>query len=357
MSRGQVKILTVVGARPQFIKSATVSRVIRQRSDISEVIVHTGQHFDHDMSDVFFHELQIPAPAYNLGIGGLSHGAMTGRQIEAIEDVLLTEKPQLTLVYGDTNSTLAGALASSKLNIPVAHVEAGLRSYNRHMPEEINRVLTDHIAELLFVPTSNAVTNLSTEGIAGDRVKLVGDVMYDAALFYKERAAPPSELAELPEEANFVLATIHRAENVDDDARLREILRGLADCGRMVLFPLHPRTRRKISELGPTDAQIKFIEPVSYLEMLWLEQKASVVATDSGGVQKEAFFFGRPCVTFREETEWPETLEGGCNVLVAANSRLIAEAIAGASPRRSSQLHFGSGNAAQLIVDGIVGSL
>lgn len=351
-----MKLLTVLGARPQFVKAATVSRDVAGRDAVTEVIVHTGQHYDANMSDIFFQELAIPRPDHHLGIGGGGHGEMTGRQIEAIEAVLLAEKPDWVLVYGDTNSTLAGALAAVKLHIPVAHVEAGLRSFNRRMPEEINRVLTDHASALLFAPTGSAVANLRREGLAEERVRLVGDVMYDAALFYRDRAVEPASFAGLGlSESGFVLATLHRAENVDVEDRLRAILSGLAAGGLPVVLPLHPRTRSRIEEAGIVLRDSIFVlDPVSYLEMVWLESRAAVIATDSGGVQKEACFFGRPCVTLREETEWVETVESGWNVLAGADSAKIAESISRASPPPFTSPPFGDGAAARRIVDDLL---
>lgn len=348
-----LRILTVVGARPQFIKAAAVSRAVAARPEIREVIVHTGQHYDSEMSDVFFEELDIPRPQYHLGIGGLSHGAMTGRMMEALEGVMLRENPHVVLVYGDTDSTLAGALAAVKLHIPVAHVEAGLRSFNRRMPEEINRVLTDHAADLLFTPTETAVRNLQKEGIPEERIHLTGDVMYDAALYYRYRARPPRWFAGLGvDPGSYVLATVHRAENTDDPARLRGIFQGLGACNRPVILPLHPRTRRRLGEFGlPVPENIAVTDPVGYLEMIWLESHAAVIATDSGGIQKEAFFFQIPCVTLREETEWVETVEAGWNFLAGCNGALIAEAISALGPGHRSGSLYGNGMAASSIVD------
>lgn len=347
-----MKIVTIVGARPQFIKAAAVSRAIARRGGIDEVIVHTGQHFDANMSQVFFDELDIPAPDTNLEIGGLSHGAMTGRQLEAIEAVLMDENPDWVLVYGDTNSTLAGALAAAKLHIRVAHVEAGLRSFNRRMPEEINRILTDHAVDLLLAPTETAVANLSNEGISDDRVRRVGDVMQDVAIFYSDRAREPAAAAALGlDQDGFVLATVHRAENTDDPERLRAILQGLGNCGMPVLWPVHPRTRAMLVagdvELAPS---IHPIDPVGYLEMVWLEKNCRVVATDSGGVQKEAYFHRKPCVTLRNETEWVELVETGWNRVVGTESERVARAISSASSPDDNRILYGDGNAAELIV-------
>jgi UDP-GlcNAc3NAcA epimerase len=346
-----MKLLTIVGARPQFIKAATVSRQVALRKDVSEIIVHTGQHYDANMSDVFFEELAIPKPRYHLGIGGGSHGAMTGRMIEAIEAVLLEERPDRVLVYGDTNSTLAGALAAVKLRIPVAHVEAGLRSFNRRMPEEINRILTDHASDMLFAPTQTAMHNLRSEGLPEDRLHLVGDVMYDAALFYKDRAYPPAWFRDTGlEEGSFVLATVHRAENTDDPQRLRAILEGLEASERPVILPLHPRTRARIAHFGISPAaNIRIFDPVGYLEMVWLEANAALIATDSGGVQKEAFFHKRPCITLREETEWVELVEAGWNRLVGVDPATIAQAVRHAKGSARLPQLFGDGVAAKRI--------
>lgn len=328
-----MKVLSVVGARPQFVKAAAVSRVLRgdlgRELGLSEYLVHTGQHYDHGMSAVFFEELHIPRPDIDLGVGSGPHGAMTGRMLAAIEEVLLRERPGVVLVYGDTNSTLAAALAAAKVNIPVAHVEAGLRSFNRRMPEEVNRVVTDHVSSLLFCPTGTAADNLSREGITHG-VELVGDVMYDASLYYRELAAGVSrrreELGLVP--GGFALATVHRQENTDDASRLGSILRGL---GRLaedlpVVFPLHPRTRHAVASHGlePLLNSLLVVEPLGYLDMVVLEQEAALIVTDSGGVQKEAFFYGVPCVTLRDETEWVETVNLGWNRLVGADEERIA---------------------------------
>jgi UDP-GlcNAc3NAcA epimerase len=327
--------ITVLGARPQFIKAAVVSRALRAHPRARETIVHTGQHFDGNMSEVFFDELEIPRPDYNLGIGSASHGAQTGRMLEAVERVLLDEQPDGVLVYGDTNSTLAGALAAAKLHIPVAHVEAGMRSHNRRMPEEVNRVLTDHLASLLLVSTNNAVDCLGKEGISGQHVRLVGDVMYDAALYYAEKAARQSHI--LPawglQPRRYVLATVHRAENTDDPNRLAAIVEGLDKVAEAipVVFPVHPRTRNTFSRAGirpPASSQVRMADPVGYFDMLMLEKNAAAIVTDSGGVQKEAYFYGVPCVTLREETEWVELVQCGANRLCPpCSAQAVAEAI------------------------------
>ncbi|MEP6957089.1 MAG: UDP-N-acetylglucosamine 2-epimerase (non-hydrolyzing) [Nitrospirota bacterium] len=329
-----MKIVTVVGARPQFIKSTAVSRVIRDdySGKIEEVLVHTGQHYDENLSKVFFEELDIPEPKYNLGISGGRHGAMTGRTLEAVEKVLLQEKPDWLLIYGDTNSTLAGALAAAKLNIPVAHVEAGLRSFNMRMPEEINRILADRVSSLLFCPTEAAVKNLRAEGL-GNGIHNVGDVMYDVSLFYRDRARQQSAILETLKLApsGFALATCHRAENTDDPKRLSEILSALADIADQlpVVLSLHPRTRKCIGEYGFSHylAALVVTEPLPFLDMMALEQAARVILTDSGGVQKEAFFYGVPCITMRNETEWVETVDLGWNRLVGASRTSIVSAV------------------------------
>ena len=351
-----MKIVTIIGARPQFIKAAAVSRVFRAQAGIVEKLVHTGQHYDANMSDVFFSELEIPPPAYHLGIGGGHHGEMTGRMLAGIEEVLLSERPDWVLVYGDTNSTLAGALAASKLHIPVAHVEAGLRSFNRRMPEEINRVLTDHASDVLFAPTATAVAHLAQEGIVGNSVHLVGDVMYDAALYFAKKAELDSVILSALNlsPAGYVLATIHRQENTDDVGRLRSIFDGLGAIDLPVVLPLHPRTRKRLEEfkiaIAPT---IRLIDPVGYLDMVQLERCAAVIATDSGGVQKEAFFYGVPCITLRDETEWVELVDLGWNQLVSpGDAGLIAETVRGAVGRRGAEGQpYGGGHAAQKIAD------
>lgn len=347
-------IATIVGARPQFIKAAVVSRALRaQGQDVREVLIHTGQHYDVNMSDVFFDELAIPRPDYHLGIGGGTHGQNTGRMIEHLEAVLLKEQPAWVLVYGDTDSTLAGALAAVKLHIPVAHVEAGLRSFNRRMPEEINRVLTDHAADLLFTPTDTATGNLAREGLAGANVQQVGDVMYDAALFYGAWADRHSRiLAQLGlSPRGYILATLHRAENTDDAGRILGILAGFAASPKPIVWPVHPRTRKRLQEFGLTlPATVRPIDPVGYLDMVMLEQHAAVIATDSGGVQKEAYFHRVPCLTLREETEWVETLDSGWNRLVGADSEQLATALHQTWPPGTSQPQvYGDGHAAERI--------
>lgn len=353
----KMRIVTIIGARPQFIKAATVSRVIAARDDITEILVHTGQHYDANMSDIFFKEMRIPKPDHRLGIGGGGHGQMTGRQLEAIERVLLNEKPDWVLVYGDTNSTLAGALAAVKLHLPVAHVEAGLRSFNRRMPEEINRILTDHAADCLFAPTLTAVQNLRAEGVAEGKIHQTGDVMLDASLFYRERARKPAWFGSLGVDAGtFVLATIHRAENTDDRARLDGILQGLAASGAPVILPLHPRTKARLSEFGiEPAAHLHVVDPVGYLEMVWLEDNCELICTDSGGVQKEAYFFGKPCLTMRDETEWVELVKHGWNQLVGTDSDRIVDGVRKAAKPQATSALYGDGKSAEAILDVLQG--
>ena len=350
-----MKILTVIGARPQFIKAATISRVIRTMADVEEVIVHTGQHFDPNMSDIFFEEMDIPKPNYNLEISSLTHGAMTGRMLEQIEAVLLQEKPDWVLVYGDTNSTLAGALAASKLHIKVAHVEAGLRSFNMRMPEEQNRILTDRISTVLFCPTQQALTNLKQEGYGNIdiNISVVGDVMYDAALFYKKRSTKPICLVSLALSNDFVLSTIHRAENTDNPARLTAIIAALNEIHitMPVVLPLHPRTKKIIKDLGLT-LNFHVIDPVGYLDMVYLLENCRFVASDSGGVQKEAYFFGKHCLILRDETEWTELVEHGTNIIVGANKDLIVSSANSINFSQTFDINFyGTGNSALNIIE------
>jgi UDP-N-acetylglucosamine 2-epimerase len=345
-----MRFVSIVGARPQFIKLAPVSRAIRRRDE--EVIIHTGQHYDAALSSQFFDEMTIPTPDYHLGIGSAAHGAQTGRMLEAIEEVLLKERPDMVIVFGDTNSTLAGALAAAKLHIPVAHVEAGLRSFNREMPEEINRVLTDHLSDWLFCPTETARTHLAHEGITR-QVEVVGDVMYDVLRQVQPTLAENAEalLAKLDiEPQTYVLLTIHRPVNTDDPVRLGQIVQAISALDKPVIFPVHPRTQKFLKDYNLTwGAQARLIEPVGHMDMLALVQAASHVATDSGGLQKEAFLLGTPCVTLREETEWPETLEGGWNILVGSRPDAILEAFNHPQPQPLSHHPFGEGDAAERI--------
>ncbi|MDY0067551.1 MAG: UDP-N-acetylglucosamine 2-epimerase (non-hydrolyzing) [Steroidobacteraceae bacterium] len=361
-----MRILTVLGARPQFIKAAVVSRALdRWNADapasdrITELIIHTGQHYDPNMSAVFFEELELRKPAVNLNVGSGLHGATTARMLAGVEEIVLAERPDWMLVYGDTNSTLAGALAAAKLHVPVAHVEAGLRSYNRRMPEEINRVLVDHVAELLLCPTATSVENLSREGIRKG-VEQVGDVMFDASLLYRDRARCSSVICDRLglRSREYVLATCHRAENTDDRSRLEAILRALrllSDAMQVVL-PLHPRTRRAVAAWGLEDLLQGpiVIEPLSYLDMIRLEIDARVVVTDSGGVQKEAFFFQVPCVTLRDETEWVETVATGWNRLVGAAPERIVDAVRQAAPPGHWPALYGDGASGSRIVESLI---
>jgi UDP-N-acetylglucosamine 2-epimerase len=353
-------VFTVVGARPQFVKAAPLSRALRRR--LREVLVHTGQHYDREMSGAFFDELEIPAPDLHLGIGSGRHGDMTGRMLAALETAMLDVRPDLVLVIGDTNSTLAGALAAAKLGLPVAHVEAGLRSFDRRMPEEINRRLTDHVSTLLFCPTSAAVANLRREGITRGVLR-VGDVMKDAIVQNLARARRRPPLPGVPARGTYYLATLHRQENVDDRGRLGAILSALEKLSRPVFWPVHPRARRQMDEWGlrPQGA-VRVMPPVSYLDMLRLEDGARAVLTDSGGVQKEAFLLGRPCLTLRETTEWVETVALGMNQLVGADPARIRRAVArlerGGRPRRGSRATpYGRGHAAEAIAKALAGFL
>lgn len=377
-----MKILTIIGARPQFIKAAVVSRAIKNHNQflvdgflslekaeqkklktknkklITEVILHTGQHFDVNMSDIFFKQLGIPRPDFQLDIHGGNHGEMTGRMLSEIEKIILSEKPDRVLVYGDTNSTLAGALAAAKLHVPVAHVEAGLRSFNKRMPEEINRILTDQISDILFCPTETAVQNLTKEGFNHQPstknqqlVLNVGDVMQDSALMFSEFAVSPGNFQQ---ESGFVLATLHRAENTDDPSRLKSIVNALNEIDHNiapVVLPLHPRTRGAIEKAG-LQLNVNVIDPVGYLEMIWLLKHCGLVLTDSGGVQKEAFFFGKACVTMRDQTEWVELVDIGANELVGAEGEKIIKAVSRNLSREvedPDQL-YGGGKAAEFIV-------
>jgi UDP-GlcNAc3NAcA epimerase len=370
------KLLTIVGARPQFIKAAVVSRLIHQSEwseNFQEILVHTGQHFDDNMSEVFFREMCIPVPDVNLGIGGGSHGNMTGTMLGAIETVILAQQPDLVLVYGDTNSTLATVLAAAKLQVPVAHVEAGLRSFDKRMPEEQNRIVVDHLSSWLLCPTTIAVDNLEHEGIVHSRkggagskgfscnepcVALTGDVMYDASLYYRNLAAQRPAAARALRRlglrpGDFILMTLHRAENTDNPDRLRAIFAGLATTtGLQLLLPLHPRTRKALStfRINLPDC-IKVVEPLGFLDMVELEENCAAILTDSGGVQKEAFFFGKPCITFRDNTEWVETIDSGWNRLVGANPELIKTALMNLVPGSDRPDFYGDGDAGQRILE------
>ena len=346
-----MKIATVLGARPQFIKAAAFSRAIKNYPNIEEVIIHTGQHYDQNMSDIFFQEMDIPKPKYQLNTGGKSHGAMTGQQLEKIEEILVIEKPNIVLVYGDTNSTFAGALAAVKLHIPVVHIEAGLRSFNRRMPEEINRILTDQISSYLFVPSEEARKNLLNEGVDKNKIFIVGDIMYDVSLYYKEKKVKPIWFDELNID-KFILCTIHRAENTDDPHKLKNIFEGLSASKTSIILPLHPRTLDKIKKEGisiPTNIYI--VEPVGYLEMVWLEINSELIITDSGGVQKEAYFHGKQCITLRDETEWVELVQSGVNILVGNDIRKIKSAINNVQLTCIDNNIYGQGNTAGQIAN------
>lgn len=347
-----MKIVTVVGARPQFIKAAVVSREIKKHTGIQEIMIHTGQHYDKDMSDVFFSELQIPQPAYNLGIGSGYHGEQTGKMLTEIEKLLIKEKPDWMLVYGDTNSTLAGALAASKLGIRIAHVEAGLRSYNNSMPEEINRIMTDHISSVMFAPTRNACSILEKEGL-GDRTVFSGDVMYDSILFYKDITGEDKD-AVISSSDKFYLATIHRPYNTDVKENLLSIFEALNELDHEVILPLHPRTRKIVSAMDIPMKNIIIIDPVGYKDMVKLLNKCEKILTDSGGLQKEAYFMGKQCVTMRTETEWIETLEDGWNIITGADRDNIIKAVSMPEPSKPKGDHFGDGKAGENIINSII---
>ncbi|MBU61132.1 MAG: UDP-N-acetylglucosamine 2-epimerase (non-hydrolyzing) [Opitutae bacterium] len=358
-----MKVFSVIGARPQFVKAAVVSKALMEKTGTSEFLVHTGQHFDDNMSQVFFEEMGIPKPSANLGISGGGHGAMTGQMLLKIEELLVDESPDCVLVYGDTNSTLAGALAASKLNVPCAHVEAGLRSENRAMPEEINRILTDHACDLLFAPTEEAVKRLNREGIADEKVVRTGDVMLDAALLFGEKSRSKSTILDRLSlrEKGFALCTLHRAENVDSRDVLNWLIEGLGQVAENlpVVLPVHPRTLARMKEFELMDqlaSEIKIVDPVGYLDILRLESSASLIMTDSGGMQKEAFFQKVPCVTLRSETEWIELLPGGHNRLVRPMIESIsekAEEALSSNPDWSVDL-YGDGNSSETIAQAII---
>lgn len=346
-----MKILSIIGARPQFIKCAPLSRKLRQNHE--EILVHTGQHYDSNMSDIFFEELNISRPKYNLGIGSASHGEQTGKMLVEIEKLLYIEKPDLVLVYGDTNSTLAGALAASKLNIKVAHVEAGLRSFDRDMPEEINRVLTDHISDLLFCPTETAALNLKNEGITTG-VYNVGDVMLDALEYNikiaKGKVTVLEDIGVSSKE--YLIATVHRASNTDSFKNLSSIVNAFCDADIPIVFPVHPRTEKYLKQYGLWDnlcKKVNVIPPLGYLEMLMLMTNSKKILTDSGGVQKEAYMLGVPCITMRENTEWIETVEDGWNVLVGADYKKIVDSIKNFEGSTSKKNIFGTGNSSKKI--------
>jgi len=324
-----IKIVTVVGARPQFIKAAALSKAIAKQNEIKEIVIHTGQHFDNNMSNVFFNEMQIPTPNYQLYVNGLNHGAMTGRMIEEIEKILLIENPDCLLVYGDTNSTLAGAIAAKKLNIKIAHVEAGLRSFNTSMPEEINRILTDRISDFLFCPTDTAVNNLKNEGFQNFNciIENTGDIMYDSMVLFSHYANENASFTNQFQDLDFLLCTIHRAENTDNEDKLNQIfeaLNALAE-SNIIVLPLHPRTKQKIKNIK-IHPHIKLLEPLGYFDMLYLLKHCKMVITDSGGLQKEAFFNQKFCITLRDETEWIELVEDNKNKLCGTQIEKIQSA-------------------------------
>lgn len=353
-----MKILTIIGARPQFIKAGTLSRKIKSHNDIKEIIVHTGQHYDKNMSDIFFEEMNIPKPHYHLGVSGMGHGEMTGKMLEKIETVLLLEKPDWVVLYGDTNSTLAGALAASKLHIKVAHIEAGLRSFNINMPEEINRILTDRISSLLLCPTQTSMNNLKKEGIDYWKPKpksiLVGDIMQDGAFYYSKLAVKPKDFKY---DEDYILCTIHRAENTDDLSCLKSIIDALRiiSKSKRVVLPLHPRTKKIIYSNNIDLSGLDIIDPVGYLNMIWLIKNSSYIMTDSGGLQKEAFFFEKPCITLRDETEWIELVECGVNFLTGANTEAIIKAsiVINNSEFKYNQEIYGNGNASEIIINNL----
>jgi UDP-GlcNAc3NAcA epimerase len=343
-----MKVVSIVGARPQFIKMAMLDKQLKKNPDIRQIIIHTGQHYDRNMSKDFFDELDIPEPAYNLGVVSDTHAKQTAMMMEGIERVLYQEKPDWVFVYGDTNSTLAGVLIAAKLHLKTAHVEAGLRSYNREMPEEINRIVTDHISDLLFVPTSNAMEILKNEGLE-NRSHLVGDVMYDSVLHYIDLAEKKYRLTDIVPYKQYYLATIHRQENTDNISHLKKIFETFGLLDLPVVIPVHPRTRKSLKDINIHE-NIKIIDPTGYLKMLLLTKNAAKVLTDSGGVQKEAYFLQRPCITLRNETEWIETLENGWNYTVGIDTALILEKVKETKTGQQKK-YFGDGNAADKIVE------
>ncbi|MEQ8520728.1 MAG: UDP-N-acetylglucosamine 2-epimerase (non-hydrolyzing) [Vicingaceae bacterium] len=356
------KILTVIGARPQFVKAATVSRAFSKIKGVSEIIVHTGQHFDQNMSEVFFTEMEIPKPDHFLNVNSLGHGAMTGKMMEGLEALMISEKPDAVMVYGDTNSTLAGAITAKKLQIKVAHVEAGLRSFNMHMPEEVNRILTDRISDILYCPTEVARKNLMEEGYGhfNARIAVIGDVMYDAAMYYAEKSHEKSSIIDDLGLKDFALCTLHRAENTDDKEKLASICSALNTIGKdlEIILPLHPRTKKMLAAYG-LKLNVRTIEPVGYFDMIALISSSDLVLTDSGGLQKEAYFFKKPCVTMREQTEWVELIEAGVNMLTGSDGDLIVKSV---EIMRNKELSFnadlyGDGNASVKIAEDLFASL
>lgn len=367
--RKRMKILTIIGARPQFIKASMLSKEIviynktaNSNNKIIEEIIHTGQHYDKNMSDIFFTQLKIPLPVRVLNAGGLSHGEMTGLMLVEIEKEIIERKPNLVLVYGDTNSTLAGAIAAAKIHVPIVHVEAGLRSFNKKMPEEINRIVTDHLSELLFCPTITSLKNLRDENITAG-VEMVGDIMYDAALFFGKKTLSQNHILHNLQliSKQFILTTIHRAENTNDSKRFKSIISALskiANNNQKVVLPLHPRTKQfidkyNLNSIVENNKNLIITEPVSYLEMIFLERNAKLIVTDSGGIQKEAYFHSIPCVTLRDETEWLETVVNGWNQLVGADENKIVEAIKNAKCGKHIE-DYGKGDTANLILKHIL---
>jgi UDP-N-acetylglucosamine 2-epimerase (non-hydrolysing) len=343
-----MKVVEIVGARPQFIKAATMWREIRKKD--KGVLVHTGQHYDKNLSKIFFDELDIPKPNYNLGVGSGSHGMQTGKMLTKIEDVLIHEDPDMVVVYGDTNSTLAGALSAVKMHIPTAHVEAGLRSFNREMPEEINRVVTDHISDLLFAPTKTAVSNLKKEGVK-DGVHLTGDCMYDALLYNKKLSSKSTVVKDLGlEPEGYLVATVHRPSNTDVEKNLKSIITAFSKAPSPVVFPVHPRTRKMIKRFKLNTKNVKMIDPVGYLEFIALQANSDGVVTDSGGIQKEAYLLKRRCITLRNETEWVETVKDGWNTLVGPNQKKILDAMKKFHPKKKHSNPYGDGEAAKKMV-------
>jgi len=371
-----MKIATIIGARPQFIKAAAVSRAIAKHnnlthnplpitcckapithypSPITEIIIHTGQHYDDEMSAIFFRELEIPKPKYNLNIGSGTHGTQTGKMLSGIEDVLLKEKPDWVLIYGDTNSTLAGAVSAAKLHIPIAHVEAGLRSFNRLMPEEINRVVADHISHLLLCPSQVAVNNLTDEGISKG-VNIVGDVMADALQFAVDKVQHNIDIKEKfhLQHGTYLLTTIHRAENTDNKERLQSIINALNSLEETIVLPIHPRTRKILNGMNcRIKPHVRIIDPVGYFDMIALENSARMILTDSGGIQKEAYWLKVPCITLRNETEWVETIENGWNKLTGANTIAIIDAAHNFMPPTEQAALYGNGQAASRVLQEI----
>ena len=342
-----MKIASIIGARPQFIKAAVVTKIIDKESSLNEILIHTGQHYDENMSKIFFDELEIPRPDYNLEVGSGSHAVQTGLMLERIEKVLLKENPDWVLVYGDTNSTIAGALAASKLHIKIAHVEAGLRSFNKQMPEEINRITTDRISDLLFAPSENAMKLLKNEGIV-DNALFTGDVMFDSILLYQKLAERKYKLDDITNLTDFYLATVHRQENTDNKKRLQNIFNAFSELDNPIILPLHPRTKSKLDGIKYSE-NVKIINPVSYLEMILLLKNSRKILTDSGGLQKEAYFLKTPCITLRDETEWIETLEGNWNFVVGTDKELILEKV-GINHFDDQSNYYGDGSAGEKII-------